>query len=419
VPVITGKDSLCGPEKCVYGVPVANGNIYEWTVIGGTIIGNSHSTTIVVDWELPGVGFVRIKEVNAQGCDTTVIKRVAVKGIPLPAIKGFSRVCESKGGYTYSAPLAQNVKYEWTLSGGIISSDSGNRIHVYWGKPGKGYIMLRETNNSGCENADTLPVSIENHLLGISKVMSNLCAPAEAQFNINDDTTVLSYNWSFGDGKSSDAQDVSHRYLAAGDYSVRLIAKYSMGCTDTTYQSVKLASPPLANFKILYPDNNNVLYNNEDNLLVSNKSKYASKYLWDFGDGSKDSNFEPMPRLYPNPGKYYLTLYAWNQQGCVDTMIQQVNVDTRLRIYIPNAFTPDINKVNPVFSISAEGINDFHVIIFNRWGEIVYESSDPKFKWDGTFQGQPVPMDVYVYSITGKDNLGRMIYRKGPLTVLR
>src|SRR6185437_5193120 len=232
-------------------------------------------------------------------------------------------------------------------------------------------------------------------------------------------SNIISDIWDFGDGITSNGMQASHQYKTPGDYTVMLITQNALGCTDTAYDLVKVYNSPKANFAINYPNPEKVLYNKEDLLVLVNKSKYAIRYLWNIGDSMKDSSFEPAPRMFDDPERYFIKLYAWNQQNCEDSMTTQIDVETHVNIFIPNVFTPSNNKINTFFSISAGNVTDFHILIFNRWGEKMFESFDKNFKWDGTFMGQPVPIDVYIYIIKAKDLLDRDISRNGNITVLR
>ena len=127
---------------------------------------------------------------------------------------------------------------------------------------------------------------------------------------------------------------------------------------------------------------------------MNNESIGATSYSWNFGDNTPFST-QPSPgHLFPSAiaGTYKITLTATSQFGCVDTAIVNIEVQDELIYYIPNAFTPDDDEHNPVFKpIFTTGFDplDYKMVIFNRWGEIVFESNDANFGWDGTFAGSP------------------------------
>src|SRR5690606_17022812 len=93
------------------------------------------------------------------------------------------------------------------------------------------------------------------------------------------------------------------------------------------------------------------------------------------------------------------------EHGCQDTITRIVNVVPEVLIFVPNSFTPDGDQFNQQWRISIEGIDtyNFHLQVFNRWGEQVWESYDPSIPWDGTYNGQPVPFGTYSWVIEAKD----------------
>ena len=95
-----------------------------------------------------------------------------------------------------------------------------------------------------------------------------------------------------------------------------------------------------------------------------------------------------------------------------------VEVVPPLSVYIPNAFTPDGDGLNDVFIPVGKGITDFTLQIFNRWGELIFESNDSKKGWDGTFKNEAVPTGAYVYKMTAKGNGSRHLEKNGSVTVV-
>jgi len=88
-----------------------------------------------------------------------------------------------------------------------------------------------------------------------------------------------------------------------------------------------------------------------------------------------------------------------------------------LSVFIPDAFTPNGDGINDTFGVKGEGIQNFNLKIFNRWGEEVFESNNPKQQWDGTYNGKPAQNDMYVYQLTAA-GIGSKI-RTGSVTLVR
>jgi gliding motility-associated-like protein len=104
-------------------------------------------------------------------------------------------------------------------------------------------------------------------------------------------------------------------------------------------------------------------------------------------------------------GDYPVTLLVTSEHGCVDTVTYIMHIIQDVIFYAPNTFTPDGDEHNQSWEIFVEGIDvyDFDLFIFNRWGEIIWESHDSKEKWDGTYNGQIVQSGMYVWKASAKD----------------
>ena len=135
-------------------------------------------------------------------------------------------------------------------------------------------------------------------------------------------------------------------------------------------------------------------------------------YFWDFGDSSSSTEINPTHTYLP--GIYVVTLKVVGENGCESESTQLVEVlESTDELFVPNVFTPNGDYVNDFFELNVSAPFELHVSIFNRWGELIFESNDCYFKWNGEFRGEKVQAGTYVYFITGKFN------RKGTLTLLR
>jgi len=153
-------------------------------------------------------------------------------------------------------------------------------------------------------------------------------------------------------------------------------------------------------------------------ITFENLSQNATSYYWEFGDGNTDTFTHPS-NTYDDPGFYYITLIAYDDKGCTDTIVKPINIEEEWYIYIPNSFTPDGDRHNNDFRISTVGIAQLEVDIYNRWGERIYTSNDLEFIWDGTYDGLYVPDGTYTYSVRFVTNSGRDRNLHGHVNVLK
>jgi gliding motility-associated-like protein len=129
---------------------------------------------------------------------------------------------------------------------------------------------------------------------------------------------------------------------------------------------------------------------------VSNVENPKHIYI---GDGSNG---------LPNPGKYTVELYAYINQDCWDSTSTIITIDDEQIYYIPNTFTPNGDEKNntfqPIFTSGFDAQN-YHFLIYNRWGELIFESNNPAIGWDGTYGDKLLMNDTYTWKLQFKDQI--------------
>jgi gliding motility-associated-like protein len=156
------------------------------------------------------------------------------------------------------------------------------------------------------------------------------------------------------------------------------------------------------------------IYNGESVQLLATG---ANQYLW---SPNLDINDPSIAAPVVNPA--VTTVYSvtgTDDNGCVGSDSVTVTVIETSQVYIPTAFTPNGDGKNDVFIIQASGFELTYLRIFSRWGDMVFESNDIALGWDGTFKGNPAPVDTYIFQIRGIDEKGIPYVRQGNVTLLR
>jgi gliding motility-associated-like protein len=160
----------------------------------------------------------------------------------------------------------------------------------------------------------------------------------------------------------------------------------------------------------------------------TNKSIGARRYKWDFGDGSAENSKANPTHLYKNVGYFNVNLIAINEFGCQDTATQQLTAVTDIKF--PSAFTPNpsgsnggrytsTDLSNDVFFPFTDGLLEYKLSVFNRWGELIFDSTDLLIGWDGYFQGKLCQQDAYVFKASGKFFDGKTFNQVGTVTLIR
>ena len=115
--------------------------------------------------------------------------------------------------------------------------------------------------------------------------------------------------------------------------------------------------------------------------------------------------------------KYRVIAYKTGQPQ-VFSVSNEVDIVPAISFYIPNTFTPNGDGMNDTFGIAGEGVQEFKMQIFNRWGQMIYESANANDRWDGTFQGVKVPMGTYIYKVSAKGLKGQRQNKEGNVNVI-
>lgn len=228
--------------------------------------------------------------------------------------------------------------------------------------------------------------------------------------------SITSLSWSSSDGQTGSGASFSPCYSDPGTYSLTLNAVSDKGCSSQFVESnfIEVYPDPVSSFNI-FPEETSIL---EPYIETLNTSINGGSYYWDFGDSTSTTLSNPQ-HTYADTGLYEVMLITVSPDGCRDTSYSDVLIKPDFAFYIPNAFTPTRDTRNSIFNVYGIGINKFSLMIFNRWGNLVFSSSDPEVGWDGTYKGSPAQQDVYVYKVELTNALGKEYVRYGHVTLLR
>lgn len=233
------------------------------------------------------------------------------------------------------------------------------------------------------------------------------CEPAIFEIVNVTDPTMSEYSYWLVNGVDQylNQDTITTSAFMAGQYDVQLIITSYEGCIDsTTFTELLNVDPkPIADFK--YSPNPVLMFNTD--VHFTNYSWNGYTYEWTFEGGipyqSTQTNVDV---TFPDgvEGRYDIQLITTSELGCVDTMDHELIVFPEVLIYAPNAFTPDDDEHNQTWQLYMEGIDiyDFELLIFNRWGEVIWESNDISVGWDGTYGGRIVEAGTYTWIVRTK-----------------
>jgi gliding motility-associated-like protein len=261
------------------------------------------------------------------------------------------------------------------------------------------------TPTSGlCASTTNLSISvIASPTSTINASVIGGCAPLSTTLSTqslpNAIFTWLSNGVNIGTGAS-----LNYSFLNAGCFDITL--SVSLGAcqsSSTSNDLICVEAPPTASFTV----NPNSFTNSTETASFNNNSTGATSYSWDFGDG-QTSILENPSHVYTGISSNILaTLTASSPLGCTSSFSVVISYIDETVFYVPNTFTPDEDEFNqtwgPVFTKGFDPFN-FKVTVYNRWGEIIWESNDAKGRWDGSYgtSGLKCPQGVYTWKIDYK-----------------
>ncbi|MCD6066623.1 MAG: Microbial collagenase precursor [Bacteroidetes bacterium] len=242
------------------------------------------------------------------------------------------------------------------------------------------------------------------------------------------------YLWKFGDGNTSNQQNPTHTYNAAGVYDVTLIV-FGDGGSDTLVgiDSVTVYDLPQAAF-IANPVSVNAA---TDQVFCTNISVSpdgtALSYIYNFGDNTALETSSDPSHVYQEAGEFQITQIVTNTHGCVDTFVfsPRIKVEEQSSFTIPNAFTPNPNggsedgiydayaANNDIFHPVIRGVKKYELLIYSRWGELLFQTTDLKKGWDGYYKGKMCTQDVYIWKIVATTVDDKNFNKAGDVLLLK
>ena len=423
--------SGCVPLTVDFSDTVANGVTYEWTFGDGSPMVITTVPSISHTYNAVGNYLVMLVAVDSSTCnmrDTSYIN-IRVGSVQANPDFTFQKIgdCQST---TFSftnitvspPPFSFGPKsFSWSFGDGtrLDSVGPGPVTHTF-PSPGTYNVRLILLDTNFCNSPDSVmhQVRIAANVVASFTTPLTGCVPYTAIFN-NTSSGGQTFQWDFGDGTTSTAINPTHIYNTPGTYLVRLTATDPFTCniTDDTTITITVYPIPIADFSytpVTPVENVSPIFTNN-----SSPDAIRFKWLWGDGDSTITTSRNPITHEYNSTGTFNACLIATNTAGCTDTVCKQVTTLVVPVVGVPNAFTPQTNDGNNVVYVRGFGITKMRFIIWNRWGQKVFETASKKIGWDGKFKGVLQPMDVYAYTLEVEFFDGTKTVKKGDITLIR
>lgn len=399
---IISPPDVCQYQTSVLTAPVGAAS-YSWveTSAPGTVLGTSNTLSITPT--ATGTFTYECTLTSLVGCNSTITATVTVVPGPQITVTNPAAVC-SPATVDLTAPGVVTIN----AGSGTLGYFTNAACTVPLANPNAvttaGTYYIRLLSPGGCADIKPVVVSYTSLPVNFTSNLSGGCAPITITFT-NSSSSSANCVWTFeGGGTQVGCGSVTQQYTSPGSYDVTLTVTDPSGCSGSVTQTdmITITSQVDASFDVdvyqqtvLYP-----VFN------FTNTSSNATSYVWEFGDGTTSVLTSPLHAFENETGVYHVVLHAYNDEGCYDSAVAVVSVVDGLIFYVPNTFTPDGDEHNniffPVFNSGFDGQN-YTLLIFDRWGEVLFESHNVGIGWDGTYMGQLCKEGAYTWKIVVKE----------------
>jgi gliding motility-associated-like protein len=422
----------CIPLLVNFTDTIANAVTYLWHFGDGSpdVTTTSPSTSHL--YTATGVYQIRLISIDPNSCngqDTsyTVIRanddsaHVAFTDFKIPPCTDLTYQFNNTSTPAAGANPFTDTSFTWKFGDNSAAIRAGTQTETHaYANAGVYTVQLILTDTNYCNAPDTAAITL--HVAANVKAQftgpTTGCAPDSVQFT-DESVGGMQWNWSFGDGSTSTLESPAHYYPNAGTYQIKLVVTDTFTCNkiDSTTATLVLQAKPTAGFSW----GPNPPTTNTPVVFTNTSSPDAVSFKWLFGDGDTlfTTSRDTVLHQYNKTGTYNACLIAFNANGCSDTVCQVVSAEVVPDLDVPNAFTPGRFGVNGVIKVKGFAIQSMDWKIYNRWGQLVFESESPDIGWNGYFKGQLQPMDVYAYTLSVLFTDGTKARKTGDITLLR
>ena len=419
VPAIVGPATVCvGTAGSVYTSEGGMSN-YLWTVsAGGTITagGGTGNNTVTVTWTTTGAKTVKVNYTNVNGCTATsqTSYNITVNAFPVPSIAGPASVCAGKAGSVYTSEAGMS-NYLWTISaGGTITEGGGatnNTVTVSWTTIGSKTVTVNYANGNGCTAASQASYNVTVNPLPEAIASNNgpVCV-GNAISLTGGPAAMITYLWTGPNGYTSSLQNSSlsenAAFAIAGVYI--LTVTNAAGCTSAATTTVTVNENPVA---FAGPDQE-LTFIFQTQMAAELSPPETGEWTLISGSGHFSTINSPTTMLSElSKGE---NTFLWNVQSGNCKASDEVKIIV-FDLFVPTVITPDGDGKNDYFKIS-ENIGKVELIIFNRYGNEEFRSTDYVNDWDGrNNSGAELPYDTYFYVL----KLEKAKMKKGSVLIIR
>ncbi len=374
---------------------------YTWS--GSGIISGANTASAVVN--TAGTYSVTVTN-TSNGCSTTTVVSV-VSNTTAPSVSlassNASITCTNGTVDIYVSPVNTTHTYNWSGSGTFTGQGTPT---ISTTTSGTYQVVVTNTVN-GCSATQTINIGFNNNMVLSVSGNTNVCQGSNININASG---AMYYVWTDG----VNTYTTSSINVPANSSITFTLTGSTGACNSTTIIGISVS--PSINVAITASPSNSISIGESVQLNATG----GTNYTWTPITGL-DNPMSPNPTASPVQTTTYCVT-GYNSNGvCSDTACRIIYVDNRCpEIFVPNVFSPNKDNLNDVLHVKGlKCVKEFTFVIYDRWGEKVFETSDRNAGWDGTYNGKDMSGATFVWYLKGITYFDEPIDKRGNITIVK
>lgn len=384
----------------ISNAPAINTYTYSW-------LPSSQTTSVATGFAAQTIS---VTAIDQNGCVATATAIVTQPTRVNVTAQSAAATCTGATGIAQAFASGGTAPYTYSWTPTTPAQNTTIATHLVTGN-----YNISITDANGCAASATILVGDTNNLSATTSVNPDMCNKGVGIATAKPTGTApYTYTWTSSPPQYTQAADS----LTSGSYTVFIVD--ANGCT-TSSAAIITNKNDVLNSNLSTSPEGEVWAENQTSLYISHDGNWniTKSFITDSANNTISMNQNPYTYTFPKYGTYTVTAYYISIHGCTDTITYNVLVKDYLTFYIPNAFTPNGDGLNDVFTAEGTFVSNFQMSIYDRWGTLVTTLNSSNPSWNGTKNGGPAPVDTYVYVGSATDMYGKHSSFHGQVTLIR
>jgi gliding motility-associated-like protein len=352
----------------------------------------------------PGSYTVSLTAESDNGCIDQHLQPVPVNYLPVANFSNDTACALSPTTFLNTSTVTNSSigQSNWVFENG--ASDTTFSPQYSYPTAGFKNVSLIVTSTAGCIDTVSNVIRVwELPQPDFSAQPTEGCVPLPVNFlNLSQsaDGSIINWSWQLNSNNASTAIQPALIYTEVDKHDVMLMVTTDLGCSNTIIKPLYINVHPLPVAKFTFA-------NSKPDILtpfveIIDESTLGYKWKYDFGDNTTSTDQNPSHN-YPQVGKYKVEQVVESEFGCLDSTYRIIEVNNVYTLYIPNSFTPNNDGLNDEFISVGIGIVEFSIVIYDRWGKMIFSADDMNKSWNGMINTEYAKEDTYFYLVKARD----------------